>query len=99
MVHDSRIWDEPLHGDERSVWADKGYVSAGRETAFRKAGQEPGAAVHALRAWYPVPCPTTADGMRTSPSKTREIAALVAPKDTIYAASGVSGLPKYHHAA
>ena len=33
-VHDSRIWDELLHGEETSVWADKGYVSAEREAAF-----------------------------------------------------------------
>jgi len=33
-VHDSRIWDELLHGKESSVWADKGYVSAEREAAF-----------------------------------------------------------------
>ena len=38
-VHDSRIWDELLHGDERSVWADKGYVSAEREAAFGKVGK------------------------------------------------------------
>jgi len=38
-VHDSRIWDELLHGDEASVWADKGYVSAERETAFTKDGK------------------------------------------------------------
>ena len=35
-VHDSRVWDELLHGDETSVWADKGYVSAEREAAFCK---------------------------------------------------------------
>lgn len=23
-VHDSRVWDELLHGEETSVWADKG---------------------------------------------------------------------------
>jgi IS5 family transposase len=34
-VHDSQVWDELLHGDEASVWADKGYVSAEREEAFR----------------------------------------------------------------
>jgi IS5 family transposase len=33
-VHDSRIWDELLHGEETSVWADKGYVSAEREAVF-----------------------------------------------------------------
>ena len=38
-VHDSRVWDELLHGDETSVWADKGYVSAGREAAFTGSGK------------------------------------------------------------
>lgn len=38
-VHDSRVWDELLHGEERSVWADKGYVSAAREAAFSKGGK------------------------------------------------------------
>jgi IS5 family transposase len=38
-VHDSRIWDELLHGEETSVWADKGYVSAEREAAFCKDGK------------------------------------------------------------
>ena len=38
-VHDSRVWDELLHGDEASVWADKGYVSAEREAAFTKDGK------------------------------------------------------------
>jgi len=38
-VHDSRVWDELLHGDEASVWADKGYVSAEREAAFTKNGK------------------------------------------------------------
>ena len=33
-VHDSQVWDVLLHGDETSVWADKGYVSAAREAAF-----------------------------------------------------------------
>jgi transposase, IS5 family len=33
-VHDSQVWDDLLHGDETSVWADKGYVSAAREEAF-----------------------------------------------------------------
>jgi IS5 family transposase len=37
-MHDSRIWDELLHGEETSVWADKGYVSAEREAAFTKDG-------------------------------------------------------------
>ncbi|RBI68396.1 IS5 family transposase [Roseovarius sp. TE539] len=38
-VHDSRVWDELLHGEERSVWADKGYVSAEREAAFTGPGK------------------------------------------------------------
>ena len=38
-VHDSRIWDELLHGEETSVWADKGYVSAEREAAFSAEGK------------------------------------------------------------
>jgi len=33
-VHDSRVWDELLHGRETSIWADKAYVSAEREEAF-----------------------------------------------------------------
>lgn len=38
-VHDSGVWDELLHGDETSVCADRGYVSAEREAAFRKDGK------------------------------------------------------------
>ena len=38
-VHDSRVWDGLLHGDETSVWADKGYISAEREAAFTKRGK------------------------------------------------------------
>lgn len=38
-VHDSKVWDELMHGDEASVWADKGYVSAEREAAFGKQGK------------------------------------------------------------
>ena len=38
-VHDSRVWDELLHGEETSVWADKGYISAEREAAFSKEGK------------------------------------------------------------
>ena len=33
-VHDSRVWDELLHGEETSVWADKAYVNAEREETF-----------------------------------------------------------------
>lgn len=38
-THDSQVWDELLHGAETSVWADKGYVSATRETAFSGVGK------------------------------------------------------------
>jgi len=38
-VHDSRVWDKLLHGEETSVWADKGYVSAEREATFTKDGK------------------------------------------------------------
>ncbi len=38
-VHDSQVWDELLHGQEMSVWADKGYVSATREAAFSGPGK------------------------------------------------------------
>jgi len=38
-LHDSQVWDELLHGEEKSVWADKGYVSAAREAAFSGRGK------------------------------------------------------------
>ena len=38
-LHDSQVWDELLHGEETSVWADKGYVSAEREAAFKAPGK------------------------------------------------------------
>ena len=38
-VHDSLVWDELLHGEEKSVWADKGYISAEREAAFSEKGK------------------------------------------------------------
>lgn len=38
-VHDSRIWDELPHGEETSVCAGKGYVSAAREAAFAAEGK------------------------------------------------------------
>jgi IS5 family transposase len=41
-LHDSQVRDELLHGEETSVWADKGYVSAEREDAFKGPGQAPG---------------------------------------------------------
>lgn len=36
--HDSRRFDDLLHGDETSVWGDKAYASAEREAAARKKG-------------------------------------------------------------
>ena len=41
-LHDSQVWDDLLHGEETSVWADKGYVSAAREAAFTGPGKGPG---------------------------------------------------------
>jgi IS5 family transposase len=38
-LHDSQVWDDLLHGDETSVWADKGYVSSEREAAFKGPGK------------------------------------------------------------
>ena len=38
-VHDSQVWDELLHGEETSRWADKGYVSAEHEAAFAGPGK------------------------------------------------------------
>jgi transposase, IS5 family len=38
-VHDSQVWGQLLHGDETSVWADKGYVSGEREAAFEGPGK------------------------------------------------------------
>ena len=38
-VHDSRVWDKLLHGEETSVWANKGYIIAEREAAFSKDGK------------------------------------------------------------
>ncbi len=38
-LHDSQVWDVLLHGEETSVWADKGYVSAEREAAFKAPGK------------------------------------------------------------
>ena len=38
-VHDSQKVDDLLHGDERAVLGDKGYVSAEREATFRKQGK------------------------------------------------------------
>ena len=38
-LHDARVWDAVLHGEETSVWADKGYVSAEREAAFAGPGK------------------------------------------------------------
>ncbi|NCQ22825.1 MAG: IS5 family transposase [Roseovarius sp.] len=38
-LHDSQVWEALLHGEETSVWADKGYVSAEREAAFAGPGK------------------------------------------------------------
>ena len=38
-LHDSQVWDDLLHGEESSVWADKGYVGAEREAAFTGPGR------------------------------------------------------------
>jgi len=38
-LHDSQVWDAVLHGEETSVWADKGYVSAERKEAFTAPGK------------------------------------------------------------
>lgn len=38
-VHDSRVWDDLLHGGETSVWADKAYVNADRAEAFAGPGK------------------------------------------------------------
>jgi len=38
-VHDSQVWGDLLHGEETSVWADKGYVSAEREAGFKGSGK------------------------------------------------------------
>jgi len=32
-LHDSQVWDALLHGEESSVWADKGYVC---QSAFNR---------------------------------------------------------------
>ncbi|WP_442902488.1 transposase [Frigidibacter sp. MR17.14] len=38
-VHDIQKFDHLLHGDERAVFGDKGYVSGEREAAFRTQGK------------------------------------------------------------
>lgn len=38
-LNDSQLCDALLHGEETSVWADKGYVSAEREAAFAGPGK------------------------------------------------------------
>ena len=48
-LHDSQVWDELLHGKEKSDWADKGYVSAEREAAFGGLGKFWGVMRKALR--------------------------------------------------
>lgn len=39
MIWYTWVWVDLLYGKERSVWADKGYVSAEREAAFSKDGK------------------------------------------------------------
>jgi IS5 family transposase len=41
MLHHSRVWDELLHGAEKSVWADRVYVSAERDAEFKGPGKAP----------------------------------------------------------
>lgn len=55
-LHDSQVWDELLHGRETSVWADKGYVSAEREAAFKGPGKVWGVMRKALKgsALHPI---------------------------------------------
>ena len=38
-VPDVQVWDELLHGEEKSVWADKGYVSEERRKKFMRRGR------------------------------------------------------------
>jgi len=38
-VHDSRVWDDLLHGCETSVWADKAYINTERAEAFAGPGK------------------------------------------------------------
>ncbi len=38
-LHDSQVREELLHGEETSLWADKGYVSAEREAKFKGPGK------------------------------------------------------------
>ena len=38
-VHDSRVWDERHHGEETSVWDDKGYVSDECKATFKEPGK------------------------------------------------------------
>ena len=38
-LHDARVWDALRHGEEVSVWADKGHVSAEHEAAFKGPGK------------------------------------------------------------
>ena len=38
-VPDVQVWDQLLHGEEKSVWADKGYVSEERRKKFMRRGR------------------------------------------------------------
>lgn len=35
-THDSQVWDELLHGEEKAVFADKGYYDSGYKTVLRR---------------------------------------------------------------
>jgi transposase, IS5 family len=35
-VHDSKVWDELLHGEEKAIFADKGYFDNGYKKVLRK---------------------------------------------------------------
>jgi len=61
-VHDSRVWDELLHGEETSVWADKGYVSAEREAAFTGADRCWGVMRKAPKGGSSIPWKRTSTG-------------------------------------
>ena len=59
-THDSQVRDDLLHGAETSVWADKGYISAGREAAF--SGPDKFRGVRRRRAADFIPSTSTSTG-------------------------------------
>jgi IS5 family transposase len=64
-VHDNQVWDELLHGEETSVWAEKGYVSAAREAAFFGPGKFRGVMRRAPKGGAPHPIDEDIDQFRT----------------------------------